>query len=297
MTSQTTPAAAPAWLVEEVRRAKQGSNLDQIGYTSEMLARLELSTVCNSARCPNRGECFSHRTATFLILGEVCTRRCAFCAVCHGHPAGPPDHTEPERLACAVAELGLAHVVITSVTRDDLPDGGANHYAAVVKELRRRCPAVKVELLVPDFLGSEMALTTVLEAAPDILAHNLETVPRLYREVRPGARYERSLWLLQYAKRIAPWITTKSGLMLGLGEAAEEVEAVLRDLAAVHCDMLTLGQYLMPSLAHAPVARYVAKEEFKQWRASALGIGFKSVAAGSLVRSSYKAPLFYREVV
>lgn len=287
---------APAWLVEEVRRAKKGTSTDQIEQTSGLLSHLGLPTVCDSARCPNRGECFSHRTVTFLILGDVCTRRCTFCAVRHGRPAGPPDADEPERLAQAVGELGLTHVVITSVTRDDLPDSGAGHYAQVVGALRRRCPAVKVELLVPDFLGSEEALATVLAAYPDILAHNLETVPRLYRQVRRGANYHRSLRVLHKAKALAPRIITKSGVMLGLGESADEVQAVLYDLAATGCEMVTLGQYLAPSLAYTPVARYVSRNEFDQWRTKALAMGFKSVASGPLVRSSYKASLFFGEL-
>ena len=207
---------APAWLVAEVRRAKKGTSTDQIEQTSGLLSRLGLPTVCDSARCPNRGECFSLRTVTLLILGDVCTRGCTFCAVRHGRPAGPPDADEPERLAQAVVELGLTHVVITSVTRDDLPDGGAGHYAQVVEALHRRSPAVKVELLVPDFLGSEEALATVLAASPDILAHNLETVPRLYQQVRRGADYHRSLRVLHKAKALAPRVITKSGVILVL---------------------------------------------------------------------------------
>lgn len=283
----------PAWLVEEVRRAKRGRGKEAIEQTSELLARLELPTVCDSARCPNRGECFSLHVATFLILGDVCTRGCAFCAVKHGRPGGPPDAAEPERLCSAVLELGLSHVVITSVTRDDLPDGGAGHYAKVVRELHRHCSGAKVEVLVPDFLGSETCLSIVLDACPDILAHNVETVPRLYRAVRRGANYARSLTLLRRGKSLAPQIVTKSGFMLGLGETADEIEAVLKDLAAAGCDMVTIGQYLAPSLAHTPVQRYVPRDEFDQWKKKALGLGFKSVASGPLVRSSYKAPLFF----
>ena len=203
---------------------------------------------------------------------------------------------EPRRLAQAVAELGLRHVVITSVTRDDLPDGGAAHYARVVEALREHCPGVRVELLVPDFAGSREALATVLAAEPDILAHNLETVPRLYPEVRRGADYGRSLKVLEQAKQLSPKIITKSGLMLGLGEDSREIEQVLKDLRQVQCDMLTLGQYLSPSLHHVPVARYVRPEEFVSWQRQALDLGFKSVAAGALVRSSYKAPMFFQEV-
>lgn len=286
---------APAWLINEVRRAKRGTGAEMAAQTREVLDRLRLPTVCESARCPNRGECFSHHTATFLVLGEVCTRGCAFCAVKKGKPL-PLLADEPRRLAQAVAELGLGHVVITSVTRDDLPDGGAAHYAKVVAALRQRCPGVRVELLVPDFGGSREALAVVLASQPDILAHNLETVPRLYPVVRRGAAYRRSLEVLRQAKAISPQVITKSGLMLGLGEESPEVEAALQDLRRVACNMLTLGQYLSPSLQHVPVARYVNPEEFDGWRRRALALGFASVAAGALVRSSYKAPIFFQEV-
>jgi len=287
----------PAWLREEVRQAKKGKERDRIEETGRLLARLGLPTVCDSARCPNRGECFSHSTATFLILGEICTRRCAFCAVQHGRPEESADGEEPSRLASAVSQLGLSHVVITSVTRDDLPEGGADHYARVVQELRRRCPGVTIEVLVPDFLGSEDSLATVLEAGPDILAHNVETVPRLYRTVRHGADYKRSLSLLKRAKFRMARIIVKSGFMLGLGEKTDEIEAVLLDLVAAGCDMVTLGQYLAPSLAHIPVHRYVTRQEFDHWRETGLNMGLKSVASGPLVRSSYKAPHFFREVL
>lgn len=286
---------APEWLIAEVRRAKQGRGTEKVAQTRDLLDRLHLPTVCESARCPNRGECFSHHTATFLILGEVCTRGCTFCAVTKGKPA-PVEADEPQRLAQAVAALGLRHVVITSVTRDDLPDGGAAHYARVVEALRGHCPGVRVELLVPDFRGSREALTTVLSSEPDILAHNLETVPRLYPEVRRGADYGRSLKVLEQAEQLFPKIITKSGMMLGLGEESQEIEAVLRDLRQVACDMLTIGQYLSPSLHHAPVARYVNPDEFASWKRQALDLGFKSVAAGPLVRSSYKAPVFFGEI-
>ncbi len=286
---------APQWLLTEVRRAKRGKDAAMLAQTGNLLDRFHLPTVCESARCPNRGECFSHHTATFLILGDVCTRGCAFCAVKKGKPL-PLQVDEPQRLARAVSQLGLRHVVITSVTRDDLPDGGAAHYAKVVAALRKHCPGVRVELLVPDFAGSREALATVLAAEPDILAHNLETVPRLYPFVRRGADYRRSLMVLQQAKQLFPKVITKSGLMLGLGEESAEVEEVLQDLRHVDCDMLTLGQYLSPSLRHVPVARYVNPEEFDGWRRRALALGFKSVAAGALVRSSYKAPIFFRDL-
>ncbi len=287
---------APGWLVKEVRQAKKGASTDQIRQTSDLISRLGLSTVCDNAHCPNRGICFSHRTATFLILGEICTRSCTFCAVRHGHHLGAPDAAEPERLACAARELGLAHVVITSVTRDDLPDGGADHYSRVVTALRRHCPTVTIELLIPDFQGSEKALATVLAASPDILAHNIETVPRLYREVRRGADYHRSLRVLRISKEIAPHTVTKSGLMLGLGETAEEIDAVLHDLIAAGCKMLCLGQYLSPSIAHAPVARYISHAEFDQWRTKGLAMGFQSVASGPLVRSSYNASFYFEDI-
>jgi len=286
---------APEWLISEVRRAKRGRGAEMVAQTRDLLDRFHLPTVCDSARCPNRGECFSHHTATFLILGDVCTRGCAFCAVKKGKPL-PLQADEPQRLARAVSQLGLRHVVITSVTRDDLLDGGAAHYAKVVDALRLHCPGVRVELLVPDFGGSQEALATVLAADPDILAHNLETVPRLYLEVRRGAGYGRSLKVLEQAKQLSPKIITKSGLMLGLGEKSPEVEEVLQDLRLADCDMLTLGQYLSPSLHHVPVARYVNPEEFDGWRRHALALGFKSVAAGALVRSSYKAPIYFQEV-
>ena len=287
--------SAPEWLITEVRRAKRGTGDDTVAQTRDLLDRLCLPTVCESAQCPNRGECFSHHTATFLILGDVCTRGCAFCAVTKGKPL-PLETDEPERLAQAVAELGLRHVVITSVTRDDLPDGGAAHYARVVGALRQHCPGVRIELLVPDFLWSREALATVLANEPDILAHNLETVPRLYPQVRRGANYRRSLKVLEQAKELAPKIVTKSGLMLGLGEESAEIDAVLKDLRAVDCDMLTLGQYLSPSLHHVPVARYVWPDEFASWQRQTLSLGFKSVAAGALVRSSYKAAVYFGEI-
>jgi lipoic acid synthetase len=290
------PLAAPDWLMADVRRAKAAHHAENAVRTRDILSDFKLSTVCQNALCPNRGECFSHNTATFLILGDICTRGCAFCAVKRGRPLGLPDDGEPERLARAVTNLGLCHVVITSVTRDDLPDGGAGHYAKVAKTLKKRCSGVKVELLIPDFGGSSEALETVLAARPDVLAHNLETVPRLYPQIRKGAEYQRSLKLLEKTKKLLPGIITKSGLMLGLGETDEEIDEVLRDLRQADCDMLTLGQYLAPSLAHAPVARYLIPDEFENWQRKASSIGFKSVAAGPLVRSSYKASEFFEEI-
>ena len=291
--NDTTP---PAWLIQKIRLARKGDGNDQIQETNHLLSRLRLHTVCDSARCPNRNECFSHHTATFLILGDVCTRTCTFCAVRHARPEAP-DTEEPERLAQAVSELGLSHVVITSVTRDDLEDGGAGHYANVVESLRKFCPGVKIEVLVPDFKGSKDALATVLSAKPDILAHNIETVPELYSKIRPGAVYSRSLRLLAQAKTISPHIITKSGFMLGLGEAHHEIQSTLNDLAIVDCDMLTIGQYLSPSLAHVPVKRYAPSDEFDFWQKQALNLGFKSAASGPLVRSSYKASSYFEEMI
>ncbi len=284
-----TSPPAPHWLITEVCHAKRGHDANKIEHTKSLLARLRLSTVCETAACPNRGECFSNGTATFLILGDICTRACTFCAVRRGRPLESPDEREPERLAQTVRELGLRHTVVTSVTRDDLPDGGAHHYASVVGALSQLCPEVKVELLIPDFCGSREALATVLASGPDILAHNIETVHRLYLQVRKGAEYRRSLNVLKETKQISKDVITKSGLMLGLGEEPWEVEKALNDLLEAGCDMLTLGQYLAPSLGHAPVARYLTQGEFRAWRRTALNMGFKSVMAGPLVRSSYKA--------
>lgn len=247
-----------------------------------------LNTVCEEALCPNRGECFSEGTATFLIMGPVCTRNCGFCAVSKGHPA-PLDPTEPSRLAHIAREMGLRHVVVTSVTRDDLPDGGAAQFAATILELKKAIEGVSVEVLVPDFGGSTDALVQVLGAGPDVLNHNVETVPRLYPQVRPKADYRRSLALLERAKKISPQTPTKSGLMLGLGEEPEEVRRVLEDLLEVGCTMVTLGQYLRPSPAHLEVKRYVPPHEFQWWERKALELGFEAVASGPFVRSSYHA--------
>lgn len=247
-----------------------------------------LHTVCQEALCPNQGECFSRGTATFLILGDRCTRNCRFCAVEHA-PASPVDLDEPCRVAEAVESMGVDYVVVTSVTRDDLADGGAGLFAQTVREIRKRKPKALIELLVPDFQGSFEALRTVLESRPDVLNHNLETVPRLYRTVRPGARYERSLELLRRGKEVNPEIVTKSGLMLGLGETDDEIVKTLQDLRRVRCDILTLGQYLQPSKEHLPVERFVEPEAFERWQERALAMGFGGVASGPLVRSSYRA--------
>ena len=256
------------------------------GKTRGLLSGSKLHTVCEEALCPNRWRCYSQGTATFLILGDMCTRNCRFCAVQHGRPA-PPDPDEPRRVAEVAVAMELDHVVITSVTRDDLPDGGSGHFAQVVAEIRRRLPHCTVELLIPDFGGNPSALDKVLASGPDVLNHNLETVPRLYSRVRPGASYMRSLELLARAK--ARGMVVKSGLMLGLGERKEEVEEVLSDLCKAGCDLLTLGQYLQPSPMHLKVDRYITPEEFKIWEKKALDMGFKGVSSGPLVRSSYRA--------
>ncbi len=254
-----------------------------------LLRESGLSTVCEEAACPNLGECFHQGTATFLILGDICTRRCPFCDVAHGQPQ-PPDPAEPERLAAAVDRLGLAYVVITSVDRDDLRDGGAAHYAATIRAVRNRRPQCRVEVLVPDFRGRmEPALSQLDTALPDVFNHNLETVPRLYRQVRPGADYRESLRLLQRFGERHPEIPTKSGLMLGLGEEPAEVEAVMADLRNHGCRMLTLGQYLQPSRDHLPVSRYVHPDEFAQLQRLGESMGFERVASAPMVRSSYHA--------
>lgn len=276
------PAVRPAWLKV---RAPSGEKVEKV---AEALGRYGLRTVCRDARCPNVGECWGEGTATVLILGEKCTRGCAFCGVSKGI-ALPPDPYEPDRVAMAAAELGWKHIVITSVTRDDLEDGGAFQFAAVVKEIRKKTPASAVELLVPDFRGSLAALQSVVAARPDVLAHNVETVPRLYPEVRPGAVYLRSLELLECAHALAPRIGLKSGLMVGFGERREEVVSVLEDLYASGVRSVTMGQYLPPSRNHPPAREYLTIEAFSALAQDARGIGFTRVAAGPLVRSSYKA--------
>lgn len=247
-----------------------------------------LHTVCEEARCPNIGECWGHGTATLLLLGDVCTRACGFCAIATGRPRGL-DVDEPERVARTVQTLGLRHAVLTSVTRDDLPDGGASIFAESIRKIRRLSASCAVEVLIPDFRGNWEALRVVMEARPDVLNHNIETVPRLYGRVRPRAAYRRSLELLQRAKHIDPEAITKSGLMVGLGETHEELVAVFEDLRAVGVDVLTVGQYLRPSPGHLPVARYYHPEEFAHLRGEALALGFRRVEAGPLVRSSYHA--------
>jgi len=247
-----------------------------------------LHTVCEEAHCPNIGECWEHRAATFMILGDVCTRNCAYCAVAHGTPA-VLDEDEPLRLAAAVERMELKHVVITSVDRDDLPNGGAEIFAAAIAEIRRRAPDTSVEVLIPDFKGSDAALRIVVDAQPDILNHNLETIDRLYRLARPGGRYARALELLARAKQLHPGMLTKSGIMCGLGEEWDELIAAMRDLRGHGVDILTLGQYLRPSRDHVPIARYYAPDEFAELRRLGREMGYRHVEAGPLVRSSYHA--------
>jgi len=272
----------PAWLKAPAPVGENYRNL------KDLVETLQLHTVCESAACPNIGDCWNRRTATFMILGNVCTRRCGFCAVQKGGPL-PVDYDEPRRVAEACAALGLKFAVITSVNRDDRRDGGAELFAMVIRAIRGRLPGCGVEVLVPDFQGSHPAMDVVLEASPDVLNHNTETVPRLYRQVRLGARYERSLGILAYAKRRRPEIPTKSGLMLGLGETIEEVLAVMRDLRSSNVDILTLGQYLRPSPKHLPILRYVTLEEFAELKRRGYEMGFQHVESGPLVRSSYHA--------
>jgi lipoic acid synthetase len=254
-----------------------------------ILRTLDLHTVCESARCPNMGECWEHRTATFMILGNICTRACGFCAVPSGRPIGPPDEDEPDRVARAVERMGLRYAVVTSVNRDDQPDGGAAIFAATIRAIRERVPECKVEVLIPDFRGVWSALETVLEARPDVLNHNVETVPRLYSQVRKAAVYERSLELLLRAKQFAPHTPTKTGMMLGLGERREEVLAAMEDLVRQGTDILTIGQYLRPTPEHLPVIRFVHPDEFAEYKQWGERIGFRHVESGPLVRSSYHA--------
>ncbi len=258
--------------------------------TKSILAGLKLHTVCQEACCPNIGECFSHRTATFMLMGDVCTRNCPYCAVAHGK-VRPLDPDEPRRIADAVAKLALNHVVVTSVDRDDLPDGGAAHFAATARAIKSMLPATRVEVLVPDFQGSFESVETVVASPIEVYNHNVETVPSLYKTARPGGRYDRSLAVLRHAKSTGRGrnLLTKTGIMLGLGEERDELLAVLRDLRDVECDILTLGQYLRPSKDHLPVARYVPPGEFAELRRDALALGFRHVESGPLVRSSYHA--------
>ena len=283
--------AKPAWIKAKAPAAPEVRELTGI------LRNHSLHTVCEEANCPNLGECFQRGTATFMIMGDICTRRCPFCDVAHGRPA-PLDEQEPEHLAAAIQAMQLRYVVITSVNRDDLPDGGAGHFARCIGAIRATGSGVKIEILVPDFRGHvEAAFEGLAGNLPDVFNHNLETVPRLYGEARPGARYGESLQLLQRFKARFPGIPTKSGLMVGLGETDEEILTVMRDLRAHGCDMLTVGQYLRPSRHHLPVQRYVTPEQFDKYREEGLAMGFAQVASGPLVRSSYHADLQAREVL
>ncbi len=282
-----TPIRKPIWLK---RRLPTGPDYEAV---RTLLKKSRLHTVCQEAKCPNIWECFSRRTSTFLIMGPFCTRNCRFCAVPQG-PLRPPDPQEPVRVAETAQSLDLSYIVITSVTRDDLPDGGANHFAQTIEEIRKRLPNAVVEILIPDFQGNVGALLSVMEAHPDVVNHNLETVPRLYPAVRPEAVYRRSLEILKTAKQYEPSVPTKSGLMLGLGESHGEVEDTLSDLLEVGCSIVTLGQYLQPSKEHLGVARFVRPEEFEDWKKTAIHMGFSEVASGPFVRSSYQAKELYQ---
>jgi lipoic acid synthetase len=276
------PSRKPAWLKV---KAPGGPNYIAL---KQMMRDLKLHTVCEEAHCPNIGECWEHKAATFMILGDVCTRNCAYCAVAHGTPA-PLDLDEPVRLADAVARMDLRHVVITSVDRDDLPNGGAEIFAACIAEIRRRLPDTSIEVLIPDFKGREAALRLVVDAQPDILNHNLETIDRLYRIARPGGRYARALELLRRVKKMHPEALTKSGIICGLGEEWDELLVAMRDLRAQGVDIITLGQYLRPSEQHLPIARWYAPDEFAELKRLGLAMGFRHVESGPLVRSSYHA--------
>jgi len=276
------PKPKPEWLKA---RAPMGDNYHEL---KKLARKLDLHTVCESAQCPNIGECWNHRTATFMLLGNLCTRRCGFCAVPKGKPSAI-DFDEPRRVAEAVATLGLKHAVITSVNRDDDNIGAAQVFADTIREVRQQAPGCQVEVLIPDFQGREDALKIVLEAGPEVLNHNTETVPRLYRAVRSGARYQRTLKLLENVKKFAPGMVSKTGVMVGIGESTDELLEVFRDLAAVKVDILTIGQYLRPSRDHLPMTRYYHPDEFRFMKEEALKMGFRHVESGPLVRSSYHA--------
>ena len=285
VTPTTQVQRKPKWI-----RAKAPTG-NKVAGIKKILRERKLSSVCEEAACPNLGECFSHGTATFMIMGEICTRRCPFCDVAHGKPL-TLDPDEPRQLAEAVAQMKLNYVVVTSVDRDDLRDGGAQHFADCIRQIREQSPATRIEVLVPDFRGREkIALQILSEQPADVFNHNLETVPRLYRQCRPGADYSGSLALLKTYKEQRPDALTKSGIMLGMGETMQEIQALLVDLRAHGCDMLTLGQYLQPSRDHLPVERFVTPEEFEQLRIDAEAMGFRNVASGPMVRSSYHADL------
>ena len=279
----------PPWLK---RRLPANHSAGTINSIQSMLDELKLATVCNGAQCPNRSECYACGTATFLILGDTCTRNCRFCAI-PSKPPTPPREDEPQAVAEASAIMNLKYVVITSVTRDDLPDGGARHFAKTIRAVQKKLPEAKVEVLVPDFQGNTDAIDKVLAASPAVFNHNIETVPRLYDQVRPKANYQQSLDVLAYAKKRAVELAlntyTKSGLMVGLGEKDDEVLNVMEDLLSAGCDILTIGQYLAPSDAHLPVERFVEPEKFQTWQEQAKTMGFKAAACGPFVRSSYQA--------
>ena len=280
-----TPLRKPKWI------RGRSHNAPEVERLKRLLREQQLHTVCEEAACPNLGECFAHGTATFMIMGDICTRRCPFCDVAHGRPK-PLDEAEPVKLGETIANMGLKYVVITSVDRDDLRDGGAAHFVACIDQIRQQSPKTKIEILVPDFRGRmDVALALLEQAPPNVFNHNLETIPRLYKQARPGSDYAWSLKLLQRFKQSYPDVPTKSGIMLGLGEEIDEVKAVLRDLRDHDVNMLTLGQYLQPSKYHLPVSRYVTPEEFDQLGEYARSIGFDNVASGPMVRSSYHADL------
>ncbi len=287
---QNISVRKPPWLKRSLPTGPE------YGRMKNLIKNSSLATVCQEAQCPNQFECFSKGTATFMILGDRCTRNCGFCAVSY-KPLSLPDSGEPGRVAEAVASLNLQFAVITSVTRDDLADGGAAHFAETIREIRRRAPDTHIEILIPDLQGNWEALAVILAAQPDVLNHNLETVPRLYPKVRPEAVYSRSLLLLKNVKKTHPDIPTKSGLMVGLGETADELRSTMADLLEHDCDILTIGQYLQPSKNHLAVERFVTPEEFEQFKEDALSLGFKGVASSPTVRSSFEADTLYREVV
>lgn len=276
-----TSPRKPEWLKKRVNTAA-------LTEMEKMLRSLNLHTVCEGANCPNRGECFKNKTATFMILGNICTRNCRFCDVCKGAPT-PVDPEEPENVATAADKLGLKHTVVTSVTRDDLPDGGSAHFAETIRALKKRMPSSTVEVLIPDFQGSKDALQTVIDARPEIINHNIETVPSLYNTVRPMAKYDRSLELLQRVKQLTTGIYSKTGIMVGLGETKDEVLQVMDDLIGVGCELLTIGQYLQPSKDHLPIKEYITPEQFEEYKRIGLKKGFKYIASGPFVRSSYNA--------
>ncbi len=286
--------ALPDWILREARRNKADLRGTAAAGTAARLAAMRLHTVCDEARCPNKGRCFSDGEATFLILGDVCTRNCGFCAVSKGRPL-PPDPGEPRRAAELCREWKLKYVVFTSPTRDDLPDGGAAHYAETNRLIKELSPGIRTEPLIPDFGGDLKALETVLASGPDVLGHNLEMVSGLYAGARAGADYRRSLSVISGSKKLRPGILTKSGIMLGLGERPEELETAIGDLAGAGCDLLTLGQYLAPSKGHRPVEKYYTEEEFAFWGEKARAAGIKAVLSGPLVRSSFRARALYEE--